>query len=472
MEPLISGRTARRPILKLLALGGLVLLLLIPVAQLLGLVRERASRREEVRAELSSLWGGEQILGALVLAIPYRPRLREPAIAAEPVPPAGFAKAAGTAATEVEPGGWLCFLPKEVQWKGTLRPETRRRGIFEVTLYDAAVTAIGAFDRPDPVPLGIAGDRVDWDSARVVLLLGDVRGLQRNVTLGWRDASLPFQPGGGPLDNWGSAIHARLGKGAFAAGPARFRVDLALRGSEALRIVPLGASTQVELAAGWADPGFVGAPLPTAREVGDQGFTATWDVPLFSRSFSQQWRLDQMNLDSLRGELHTSAFGVQLVRPADPYQQTERAVKYAVLFILLTFTTVFLLELMSPVRLHAVHYLLVGVALCLFYLLLLALAEHLGMAAAYGLATFATVATVGLYARSVLASGWRAAVVSAALVALYGWLFTVLRAEDYALLLGALGLFATLAGVMYLTRKLDWSTLRFREPAAATPPAG
>ena len=138
--------------------------------------------------------------------------------------------------------------------------------------------------------------------------------------------------------------------------------------------------------------------------------------------------------------------------------------KYAVLFILLTFTTVFLLELLSPVRLHPIHYLLVGSALCLFYLLLLALAEHLGMGPAYAIATVGVVGVVGLYARSVLAGWGRAAVLGGALAALYGWLYTVLRAEDYALLLGALGLFATLAAVMYLTRRLDWGTLRFREP--------
>ncbi len=153
------------------------------------------------------------------------------------------------------------------------------------------------------------------------------------------------------------------------------------------------------------------------------------------------------------------------MQPADPYQQTERAVKYAVLFILLTFTTVFVLELLSPVRLHPMQYLLVGAALCLFYLLLLALAEHLGMGRAYTVAAAATVGLITLYTRAVLA-GWRRAVaVGGVLAILYGWLYTVLRAEDYALLLGALGLFATLAVVMFLTRRLDWTTLRFRQPA-------
>jgi inner membrane protein len=206
----------------------------------------------------------------------------------------------------------------------------------------------------------------------------------------------------------------------------------------------------------------VGAPLPRQRRVGPREFTATWEVPYFGRGFAQQWRSGETAAAELRRALPGAAFGVSLARPADPYQQTERAVKYAVLFIGLTFTTVFLLELLSPVRLHAVHYLLVGFALCLFYLLLLALAEHLGLGLAYLLAAGATAGLVTLYARAVLAGWSRAAVLGAALAGLYAWLYTLLRAEDYALLLGAGGLFAVLALVMFLTRRLDWGTLRFR----------
>jgi inner membrane protein len=350
-----------------------------------------------------------------------------------------------------------------VQWRGELRPELRRRGLFEVPLYEADLAANGWFRRPDPASLGVGAERVDWDRARAVLLVGDARGLQRKVVLRWAGQERPLQPGSGPFEGWGTAVNAPLGKGALLGERLPFTVDLALRGSDALRLLPLGESTRVELTSTWPDPGFVGAPLPQERRVAGAGFTAIWDVPYFARAFPQQWRDGASDLGLIAGQMSASSFGVSLVTPADPYQQTERAVKYAVLFILLTFTTVFLLELLSPVRLHPVHYLLVGSALCLFYLLLLALAEHLGITVAYAVATAATVAVVGLYARAVLAATGRAVVLSGALVALYGWLFTVLRAEDYALLLGALGLFATLATVMYLTRRLDWSTLRFRD---------
>ena len=188
-------------------------------------------------------------------------------------------------------------------------------------------------------------------------------------------------------------------------------------------------------------------------------------MPYFGRGYPQRWREGDTDRGVLAGRLNASSFGVELVRQADPYQQTERAVKYAVLFILLTFTTVFVLELLSPVRLHPMSYLLVGAALCLFYVLLLALGEHLGVERAYAVATAATVLLVTLYARAVLHSRARSAAVAAVLAVLYGWLYVVLSAEQYALLLGAAGLFAALAAVMFLTRRLDWSTLRF-QPAS------
>src|SRR5262249_54926019 len=162
-----------------------------------------------------------------------------------------------------------------------------------------------------------------------------------------------------------------------------------------------------------------------------------WSVPYFGRGYPQRWREGDTDRDVLRSRIQGSSFGVELVRPADPYQQTERAVKYAVLFILLTFTTVFVLELLSPVRLHPMSYLLVGAALCLFYVLLLALGEHLGVERAYAVATAATVLLVTLYARAVLRSTARSAAVAAVLATLYGWLYVVLSAEEYALLLGA-----------------------------------
>lgn len=436
-----APRGAWKSVVKLGMIGVLGLLLLIPVTQVLGLVRERQQRERDVQAELARLWGGAQTVGALVVAAPLP--------------------------SSSGPAEWVHFLPAEVTWTGTLRPERRSRGIFEVTLYEARLAARGWFRRPDPSVLGVAPERVDWDRAVAVLVLDDPRGLASRPVLRWAGGERAFLPGVGPLAGLCAGVQAQLGAGGFdphrsAAGRIDFAVDLVLRGSESLQLLPFGELTRAELGARWSHPSFVGAPLPRQRRVGPEAFTARWEVPYFGRGFPQQWRSSETSADSLRFAVPTAAFGVSLARPAGPYQQTERAVKYAVLFIALTFTTVFLLELLSPVRLHPAHYLLVGFALCLFYLLLLALGEHLGMGLAYLVAAAAIVGLVTLYARAVLAGWLRAGVLGAAMAGLYGWLYTLLRAEDYALLLGASGLFAVLAAVMFLTRRLDWSTLRFR----------
>jgi inner membrane protein len=456
-NPIVAEPSRFRAVLKLLALGVLVLLLMIPVAQLVDLVRERKARQLEVREELAQLWGGPQSLGAVVLAVPtLAPGAA--GLAASGVLPGGRVPPA-------PPAGWAYFLPGTVRWSGTVEPQRRHRGLFEVTLYEARLSASGWFARPDPAALGIAPDQVDWAHAQVLLAVRDPRGLQQRVVLRWAGRERPFAPGLTATDAFGSNLQAALASGDLDGDRLPFSLDLVLRGSEELHLLPLGDDTTAELSSPWPHPSFVGSPLPRERQVAGKGFTASWSVPYFGRGFPQRWRSDQIDPARLCQQLADSAFGVNLVQPADPYQQTERAVKYAVLFILLTFTTVFVLELLSPVRLHPMQYLLVGAALCLFYLLLLALAEHVGLGWAYAAATAATVLLVTLYVRALLAGWGRALSLGGVLAVLYGWLYTLLRAEDYALLLGALGLFGTLAGVMFVTRRLDWATLRFRQPA-------
>ena len=430
--------------LKLLVLGGLVLVLLIPVASVLGLVREREGRATEVREEIGARWGREQTVGALVLTLPYRgPEVARPGLR------------------------HAHFLPAEAHWQGELAPRVRNRGIFEVPVYEARLRVSGWFEPPDLAPLGIEAESVLWDQATVTLGVSDLRGIQERVELRWgEDAGRGrhFLPGSAGVEVLPTGLHVPLGEAGLdrAAGRLPFSLEIVLRGTETLSFLPLGEVTTVRLASPWPDPGFDGAFLPRQRRLGPDGFTARWEVPYFGRGYPQAWRGGEENPRELCALVRSSAFGVTLVRPADQYQQTERSAKYAVLFIVLTFTTLFLLELLSPVRLHPVQYLLVGFALCLFYVLLLALAEHLGFPAAYATAAAAVVVLVSLYARSLLKSWRRIAPLALAVSGLYGFLYSLLVARDYSLLMGACGLFLILALVMYLTRHLDWWSLRFQ----------
>lgn len=444
--------------LKLVTLGVLTLLLLIPVASLLGLVRERQSRESEVHREIAGVWGEQQILGAAILTLPLRKPVGDGFITWE-----------------------RHYLPEHAEWSGSLETEVRKRGIFEVPVYQARLTAQGRFAAPDLAAHGVDPDGVDWPHATLTLGVRDLSGLQERVTVRWGGKRLHMAPGSEAPSLVPSGLKVTLGEGAreLVLSGDPFRIDLAVRGTERLGFLPLGEVTTARLTADWADPGFDGASLPQEREISRESFTASWNVPYFVRSYPQEWSSNLSDEKALRlqDDARSSAFGVTLVRPADEYQQTERSVKYAILFIVLTFTTLFLLELLSPVRLHPMHYLLVGFALCLFYLVLLALAEHIGFLPAYLAASAAIVALVTSYVASVLSSWRRTVPLAGTLAVLYGYLYGLLRAEDYSLLMGAAGLFVILALVMYLTRKLDWWTLSFRlttpvgeEPAGPSAP--
>jgi inner membrane protein len=247
--------------------------------------------------------------------------------------------------------------------------------------------------------------------------------------------------------------------------PIPFAVELTLAGSEALRFVPTGKATEVRLSSPWPDPGFSGAFLPTARETGAQGFTARWQVSYLARNFPHTWLDANVDRGMMRDQRQASAFGVAFVQAVDHYQQTERAVKYGLLFVMLTFTVFLLWELLRNLRLHPVQYLLIGAALVVFYLLLLSLAEHLRFDVAYGIAAAATITLVAGYSASVLRAGLSGALgIGGWLSALYGVLFVLLRLEDVALLIGSVFVFLMLALVMFLTRRLDWGGARAPEP--------
>jgi inner membrane protein len=218
--------------------------------------------------------------------------------------------------------------------------------------------------------------------------------------------------------------------------------------------VPLGRQTTVQLQSPWRSPGFFGAFLPVNREVSDTGFKATWKVSYYGRDFPQQWATSVAGVPAAQ-VIEGSSFGVNFVESVTAYRTIERAIKYGVLFLGLAFATFFLFETISAVRLNALNYLLVGAALCLFYLGLLSLSEFIGFTAAYVSAAGVSLLTVGLYSRSVLHSGPRAVLVSGMLGGVYGYLYFVLRMEDFSLLAGTAALFALLAAVMFATRRIE-----------------
>ena len=417
-------------------IGTVVLLLLIPTCMVEGLIRERESRRGEVVREVSATWGAAQTVGGPIVTLPVDGRRRD---------------TKGKATHD-------CFwhvLPTTLQVESTVEPQVRRRGLFAVPLYRTRVHLAGRF-----APWSKAGapdaSLVRWDAAQISLPLGDTRGLVERVVLTWDGGTAEL--GSDALE--GSATEAGLRTPLTGLTRERwqqgfaFRADVVLQGSEQLRFLPLGESTRVRLKSGWTSPSFIGGFLPFERVVAADGFEATWEIPSLARGFPQQW-----TGGGGASRWERAAFGARFVVPADHYQQSSRALKYAVLFLLLTFTTFFLFELLLRARIHPMNYLLVGAALCLFYLLLVALSERIPFAAAYWVSALATIGVIAAYAVAVV--GHRVAVVGlvGVLGALYGYLYILLQLEEASLLLGAVALFLVLATVMYLTRKVDWFNL-------------
>lgn len=450
-------RATLKPFALSLKLGGilvLVLLLQIPLLMIRGLLQERCARREAAVREITETWGRSQTLVGPILVVPYQ-TLRS--IEKETVVNGRVVRT-----TEERLGeAYASFLPEELAVEGDLAPSKRHRGIYEAVVYTSRLKISGRFAALNLKPLGVAPGSLQWNRAWLALGLSDLRGTRETLKVVWDNQPLPLTPGT-QIEGLNAGLHAELptttstGENA-AAATHTFSVEIGINGSESLAFAPLAVQTTVRLQSPWADPGFTGAFLPTEREIGPTGFSALWKVPYYGRDYAQQWTSLASAPEIDERKIRASCFGVDLVTPVDSYRSVERAIKHGALFIVLLFTAFFLFEVLAALRLHALHYLLVGAALCLFYLGLLSLSEFVSFKAAYFAAASASTLLIALYCRSILRSGTRSLLIAGALTGIYGFLYFVLQMQDYALIAGTAALFVVLAVVMYATRKVDWS---------------
>jgi inner membrane protein len=424
-----------RIVLKSFWIGLLGLVLLVPTAFVFGLINERQERRQTAVNEISSRWAGAQTVTGPVISIPYM----------DPASGDGQQKKRAY------------FLPDRLDIKAKVLPETRYRGIYRVTVYTTELEIHCHFDSLRLQELNLASSQMIWNEAAVFLNLSDLHGLSEEVSLQLSsrggNSSLGLVPEKFSSDQFRSALSAALPPAIRTTGDGSFDFSgkIRLKGTGSLSFIPSGRETRVEATSSWPDPSFTGSSLPDLRTVKDSGFVANWLVLSLNRNFPQQWKDNIFNLDQ-------SAFGVGLIVPVDAYQQTTRCVKYAILVIILTFTAFFLIEWVYQRPIHSLQYLLVGFALCLFYTLLLSFSEYIGFSAAYGVAALATIGLISWYVGSMLRSGKMSLFIGFLLAAQYGFIFTLIQLQDYALLMGSIGLFITLALVMHFSRKIKWAT--------------
>lgn len=433
----IAKGIQRSATVKLFTVFLLIMILLIPASMIESLIWERECRHQEVVEEINAKWGRAQTISGPVISVPFQ-------------------------RCYVDENGRNCrdrqykhFLPDTLDIQTEIAPEKRYRGIYEAVLYNSTMDITGRF--PDPrreVPYS-PEEEIFWSEAVISMGVTDMRGIKDRIGAHLGNAQLSMEPGI-PTDDVilsgvSAAINLEEGVESFA-----FHFSIDVNGSEEIGFVPAGKVTTVSALSGWPDPSFSGAFLPAERSIREDGFTADWKILHLNRNYPQQWTGAAYKLDD-------SAFGVKMYVPVDIYQKSMRTSKYALMFIVFTFLAFFFSEIMNRLRVHPVQYLLVGFAIILFYVLLISISEHLNFETAYLIASACVIVLVSGYTKSILNNKRATAMVAGVLLLLYLYLFILLQLEDFALLMGSLGLFAVLGLVMYLTRRIDWYAIRLSE---------
>jgi inner membrane protein len=432
-------------LLKAMTIGAVTILLLVLIAQVEDLVGERVSVRETAAARVAESWGGRQTTAGVLLAIPVE-----------------STRVVYGDTTRVE-RRMLYVLPDTLDVKADAQPSYRSVGMYSSPVYLANVAVSGRFIARDFTPPASAGE-LKWAEARLLVLNSESRSLRAvdGLHVGEQSPAISADSYAGM-----AGVSALLPGGAQADGVIPFSFRLTLAGSDRLTFLPLARQAHVDLVSAWPHPKFEGAPAPLQPEISDHGFRATWSVLEINRNFGQSWFDTNIRADEAPAvSLAATGVGVTFYEPVDIYQRNYRAVHYAMLIIAITFLTFLLWEQLAGIAIHGVQYLMVGLALALFYLLLLALSEHIDFDAAYAVSAGALVALITVYLHGVLERWTLSLGAGAGLATLYSLLYWILRSEDYSLLMGALLLFGVLTVLMLATRKVDWSSVG-RRPAQA-----
>ena len=441
---------------KLISIGFLIAILLIPQSMIESLINDRQSNRYEAMREIYNSWARPLELNGPVLTIPY-------------------IELVDVDGKQVTKKRYAHFLPENLEIDGKVDPETRKRGIYEVIVYATELKLKGNFGKIDMSQFTAIPQGVHWDDAILTMGIPDMRGIQSSIDFELGQQTYRMEPGIpskielnlGQVKNNGNERNLQQQTGVNTkvaldpeAEKVDFKVDLNIRGTKTLSFNPVGKNTQVALTSPWPHPSFTGQFLPNSHEVTDEGFKANWSVFDLNRNYPQQWV-------GMSHKIASADFGVSLYQPVDNYQQNERSAKYAVLILFLTFISFFFIEILNKKRIHPIQYILVGLALTVFYTLLLSLSEQIGFASAYWVSAGIIIGMLSLYSLSMLKSKKLAGFMLLFFLIIYGFIFVILRMEDLSLLVGSFGLLLVLGLCMYLSRKVDWYNIKPKDKSIA-----
>ncbi len=420
----------------------LVALMTIPLGMVSEIVNERSRLYSSVVHEIANTWGHQQNISGPALIIPYTEKfITEKVLTDKDGNERKIDKTNYVQRTAI-------VLPEELSIKGNLKGEQRQRSIYKSLVYYADVSLKGHFSRPDIEGLSSHIDKIHWDQAWFSLGISDTRAINKVSALQWNTVKADFEPGTRIVNIIKNGFHAPLIINE-KSNKYEFNLTLNIKGSQGFYFKPFGKTTHVEISSDWPHPSFQGNVLPDEHNITENGFHANWSIPHLARNYPQLWTLEIQKFD-------TNEFkaGVNLFESVSLYSQITRAIKYGILFFLLTYITFLIFELGIKRRLHIVQYGIIGLALSMFYLTLLSVAEHANFFSAYLSAAALIITMITLYAFAAIRSLGATALIALLLIGLYSILYSLLNLEDYALLVGTVLLLAILAVMMYLTRNI------------------
>ena len=434
---------------RMLMVGFLIIILLIPLSYINSLIEERSFRQQDVVNEINDKWGNNVLVYGPMLKIPYKTYTET----------STYNKKTKTYLKETQTHiNYAYIFPVQLDADVDVNSKTLSRGNFESAVFTTNMKFVGAYIPSDLTDKGITSEDIIWDKASVIIKTSNLKGIKSEMILKLNDNSYTFQTNYNENNKGYNGYLDVLESGFLKTEDvqntenSQFSINISFNGSKQIELIPIGKITTMKMSSNWADPSFIGNYLPNdeTKTISKDGFKAEWKVLHINRPFSQQ------HLDKIPN-LNEFAFGTKFMVMVDEYQKSERSAKYGFLVIALTFLIFFLIQTMSKINIHPFQYLMIGLALTMFYTLLVSISEHSNFLKAYLIAGISVIALITLYSKSILKTIKFPVFIGLSLTALYTFIYVIIQLENYALLVGSIGLFLILAIVMYVSRKIDWN---------------
>ena len=436
---------------RMLMVGFLIIILIIPLSFIQSLITERSLRQESVVNEINNKWGNEVLIYGPILKVPYKTYTEKLLTSNE---------TKKVTKETIEHINYAYFFPEKLAIKSDINPEVKQRGIYKTSVYKSSIKLNGSFLKPDFTSIETNDKDVQWEKASIIIKTSNLKGINNQVEINLNNNNYQFVPKYEPQDK--NMYNKQLGlhkletkylkkEDIISENNKSFSINIAISGSKQFTIIPIGKETDLNVTSNWKTANFIGEFLPlNSNKITDNGFNAKWKVLHINRPFSQEYFKILPNLNDY-------AFGVNFMIPVDEYQKSERSAKYGFLVIALTFLIFFLIQSISKIPIHPFQYLMIGLALTMFYTLLISISEHSNFLKAYLIAGISVITLIVLYSKSILKTYKFPLFIGISLTALYTFIYVIIQLENYALLVGSIGLFAILAIVMYASRKIDWN---------------